>query len=178
MASGQELVLLSGEMGPQPDSELLCEMYTNKMVAEFKDVRRKVLVWDHVLTKTWQCPGWGRCCVAEEGPGGVPGRAVSPHRPVVLVPGRGLRVLQLPGGGRAGHLHPGVARPLGIWSSYDCDLMPDCDIKSLYSFSSGEKYIDWWKSVWWCLCLCPFPPRTIHAMRYNGKSIITLCDLN
>ena len=42
MASGQDLVLLSGEMGPQPDSEQLCEMYTNKMVAEYKDVRRKV----------------------------------------------------------------------------------------------------------------------------------------
>ena len=52
--------------------------------------------------------------MAEEGPGGVPGRAVSPHRTLVLVPGRGLRLLQLPGGGRAGRLHPGVARMIVI----------------------------------------------------------------
>ena len=45
MASGQDLVLLSGEMGPQPDSKQLCEMYTNKMVAEHKDMRRKVFFW-------------------------------------------------------------------------------------------------------------------------------------
>ena len=127
---------------------------------------------DYVLRSTWRCVprvgrlrcGWGRarwCTGARCVPSPVTGSGPGPRAATASTT-------------RRRPSRTSASRS----SSDDCDLMPDCDMKSLYSFSSGEKYIDWWKSVWWCLCLCPLPPRTVHAMRYNGKSIISLCDLN